>query len=152
MATVEHEADLGQLSGMVRRREDVGQQDKLVLKLVARRPRHFQAVEVRIRHADILGLPALIRSEAGIAVACADTFRVRDEAGIGISPAAVEAVAAADVERQDDPVSGLDLSDGIADAFNYAHDLVADGAADFKRRAPVVHMQVRAADSRRRDL
>ena len=66
---------------MVRRREDVCQQDKLVFEFVARRPRHFQAVEVGERHADVLGLSALVGSEAGITVARADPFRVCDKAG-----------------------------------------------------------------------
>ena len=44
------EADLGQLGRVVCCWKNVRKQDKLVFKLIARRSRHFEAVEVRDRH------------------------------------------------------------------------------------------------------
>src|SRR5690606_14642789 len=62
------------------------------------------------------------------------------------------APAARDRERDDDPVADPDARDGRADLDDLAHELVADDVAGaHPGDEPVVEMEVRATDRRRRD-
>jgi hypothetical protein len=60
-------------------------------------------------------------------------------------------VPKADVERRGDHVPDGDLVDGVTDLHDLAEVLVSEDAALLEVGAPLVHVQVRAADVRRRD-
>ena len=68
----------------------------------------------------------------------------------------VEAKPASDVERQNDPVANFNTADGLADFFDYTHNLVADYGSRIKRGAsvymwrslPQIPLVARAAEHR----
>src|SRR5690606_19759185 len=63
-----------------------------------------------------------------------------------------EAAPAADVERNDDPITGLDMTDAWTDVLDHAYGLVAENVTLLHERAQhVVQMEVGSADRRRRD-
>jgi hypothetical protein len=64
---------------------------------------------------------------------------------------AVHALAAGDVEGQADPVADLQALDVFADFDDLSEVLVPERAARLEVGPPLVHVQVRAADVRRRD-
>ena len=64
---------------------------------------------------------------------------------------AVKAKAAGDIEGQHHAVARLDAFDGFADFVDYTHNFVADNSSFVQRSTTIVHMQVAAANSARRD-
>jgi hypothetical protein len=68
-----------------------------------------------------------------------------------IAAMAVRAGSAGNIERQDYSIADFNTREGLADFVDDAHDLVADHRPFVQRGAAVVHVQVAAADSGRRD-
>ncbi|SFI70060.1 hypothetical protein SAMN05421835_101498 [Amycolatopsis sacchari] len=126
--------------------EDVGEHGEVVLVVVARR--QPEQVEVRVGHAEVFGLPAVVRAHVGVAVGRA----VHAFGGVGAQaerrPAslAVAAGPAGDVERHRDAATGLDAADGAARLRHDAHVLVAEDLAFLHRSAAFVHVQIGSAD------
>src|SRR5581483_7593861 len=107
--------------------------------------------EVRLRHPQILGLPARHRPvERGVAeqrralALAADLcrFALRVQAA-----RAHPARAARDVERHDDPITRGDVLDVRADLLDHAHRLVAEDVPWFQERSEhPVQVQIGSAD------
>lgn len=87
-----------------------------------------------------------------MAEARADAFGVAHPAGIAVPVPAIEAVATADSERRHHAAAGLDLCHSAADLVEHSHNLRPDAAANFQRRAAILHRQVAAAGRGGRDL
>ena len=154
-ATVSPGRMLAVLRGLVAGREDVGQEQHL---LVAELAAHLDRTDVGIRHARVLGLPA------GVA---ADEMRIAEDGGGRVAPhllghpgvrvrvlaqrklaaLAEIAVAARDRERHDDAIADLQVLHRGSDFDDLAHELVAEDVAFGHRRdATVVQMQIGSAD------
>ena len=153
-ATVPPARDLGELHALPRGRQDVGQvEEPLVRVLVG----HLDRAELGLRHAQVLGLPAGHRAvQAGVAEQARALALVAHLGGLALGVEAAlahPAVAAGDVERDDDAVAGLDVGDVGADLLDDAHRLVAEDVARGEVGAQdLVEVQVRPADRGRGDL
>ena len=142
------------LDRLPRGRQHIGQVD---VPLVGRALRHLDVGEVGVRHTQILGLaardlPVHLRvpeqRRAGAVVAHLRRLALRVELLI-----AHEAVAARDLERDDDPVARLDRGDLVADFLDDAHRLVPEHVAGVHERPEhFVEVQIGAADVGAGDL
>src|ERR1700748_911326 len=61
-----------------------------------------------------------------------------------MSPMAIEAKSASDVERKNYAVSFLDAFDCFSHVLDYTHDFVAHNGPVLKRRTAVIHMKIAA--------
>jgi hypothetical protein len=131
-------------------REDVGEHREVQLVIVTLG--ELQGVEVRERHPQVLGLAAGVGAHRHVAVGAAGEPLVDGEAEAGLVRLAVAAEPAGDVEGQDDAVALLQLRDAVTDLLDDAHVLVPEDDPRLGAGAALVHVQVGAADGRRRDL
>ncbi len=122
--------DVRPLDGLPRGRQHVRQVDE---PLVRRPLRHLDGPEVRLRDAQVLGLPAgHLPVQLGVAeqrrprAVLADLRRLALRVQLH---AAHVAAAAGDVERDDHAVAGLDVRDVRAGLLDDAHRLVAEDVA-----------------------
>ncbi len=129
-------------------REDVGQHHVVVL-LLRRVVRKDETVEVGIGHPQQFRLAALIGAHLSETECGAGGPRIAGQAKPGQSALAVLAKAAADVEREADPVALLHAVHSAANLDHLAEILVAEDASLFETRPSFVHVQVGAADVRR---
>ena len=151
-ATAAAVGDLGVLDGLPGGGQHVGQVDEAV---VGRPLRDLDRAEVRLRHAQELGLPARApgrrawcsrRARRRCLLAHLRRLALRLQLVL-----AHEAVAAGDVERDDDAVARGDVRDLGADLLDDAHRLVAEDVALVDERAEhLVEVKVGAADARSR--
>ena len=140
----------GQLGAVVAGWEDVGQHREILLVLIA--GRQLQQVEVRPRHAQVLGLAAPVRPHLRVPVPGAGLpGRVRPQARGRPPVGAVAAGAAGQVERHRHAVADLDPVHPRPHLFDDAHVLVPEHHTRLQRRPPLVGVQVRPADVRGRD-
>ena len=144
----------GQLGGVVAGREDVGQHHVVGLAAPRASSRQTQAVEVAIRHAQVLGLAAVVGAHVGEAVGGAGHARVglRGQAEGGQAAFAVLAEAAGDVEGQAHPVPDLDPVDAAPTSTTCAEVLVTEHAARLQVGAALVHVKIGPTDVGVRDL
>src|SRR5271166_5970769 len=75
------------------------------------------------------------------------SFGVHGQTGFGVSAMTVEAESAGNVERKNYAVALLDALYGLSDFLDDAHDFVANHGPFFERSAPVVHVQIAAANA-----
>ena len=127
--------------------EDVGEQREVGLELVAGWER--QAVEVGMRHLQVLCLTAAPGAHRHIAIRAAGEAGVDGDAEAGESALAILAEAARHVEGHYDSVSGAQRLHGVADFLDDAHVFVTEDDARFRCGPAFVHVQVRAADAGR---
>ena len=106
----------------------------------------FQAVEVGERDPQVLRLPAAVGPHRHVAVRAAREARVDGEAEPGLARKAVLAEPARHVERENHPVAFADARHPGADLFDDPHVLVTEHHAGGGAGAPLVHVQVGAAD------
>ena len=78
-------------------------------------------------------------------------FRIHGETRFGVPAMTVEAKSAGDIERQDHTVALLDALHRFSHGLDNSHNFVPNHGAFFQRSAPVIHMQVAAANAARRD-
>jgi len=142
--------EIRQFRAVPARREDVRKQRERVLVFVALR--QFQRVEIRIRDAELLGLAALVRPHRDVPVGAAGEARIDVRTEPGVAVLAVLAEPARDVERRDDAVAFLECGDGVTDLRDDTHVLVPEHDTRLRCRPPLVHVQVRPADTRGRDV
>jgi hypothetical protein len=141
--------DACQLAAVVAGGEDVGQEDEVCLELLPLRK--LEAVEVRVRDAKVLGLTARVRAHRHIAVRATGEAWVDGEAEARVAGEAVLAEAAGDVEGHDHAVALPDRGDCIADLLDDAEVFVPEDDPGLRGRAALIHVQVGAADGRRRN-
>src|ERR671926_830290 len=112
-----------------------------------------QTVEVPVRHAQVLGLSALIRPHVREPVRRSRELRfgLHGQAVVGEATFAVFAETAGDVERQHHTVAHFYLAHRRAGLDHLAQVFVPEGAAWFEAGTAFVHVQVRPANVRRRD-
>jgi hypothetical protein len=131
--------------------EDVGEQR--VVGLVLSPAGQRQAVEIRVRDAQVLRLTARVRPHGDVAVRPArEAGRVDGEAEAGEARLAVPAEAAGHVERHHDAIAGFQAGDSAAGLLDDAEVLVPEYDARLRGGPALVHVQVRAADAGRGDL
>src|SRR5919199_2391743 len=153
--------DLAELGAHVARREDVREEQHLLVREVVL---DLDRADVGERDARVLGLAAGV--SAGQVRVAEDPGRPVAEDLLGHAPVGVAvlaggvelvparpAVAAGDRERHDDAVADLEVPHPTADLDDLAHELVAeDVPLPHRRDVAVVEMQVRPADGGRADL
>ena len=128
-------------------RENVGQEEKVVLPLIPRLSRQFQAIEVGVRDQDEFGLSALIRSHSCVSVRSVRFFGIHSETGFSMAAMTIETEAAGNIERQHDTIACFDTLNRVSHFVDYAHDFVTDDRSRIQRSAAVVHVQIAAAYS-----
>ena len=141
--------DPRELAAVVAGREDVGEQHVVLLAL--RVGRQLQAVEVRVRHAQVLGLTAEVGPHGHVAVGAAGEAGVDGQAERGVPGHAVLAEAAGHVERHDHVVAAVQRGHPGPEFLDDPEVLVPEDDPGPGRGAAFVHVQVRAADRSRRD-
>src|SRR3712207_4012738 len=142
-------SDPGGDAAVVAGREDVRQHRQVAdlgPRLVA--VGELQAVPVRVRDHDVLGLTAGPAAHVDVAVGRAGTVGVDVQADAGLALLAVATAAAGDVERHADDVPDLQELDVVALLDDLPGDLVAQHQTLGRRRAPPDHVLVAAADVR----
>jgi hypothetical protein len=107
---------------------------------------------VRVRNAKLLGLSARVRTHGDVAVRTAGEAGVDVGTEAGVPLLAVLTEPAGDVERHDDAVALLERGYRLADLADDPHVLVAEDDSFFGRGSALVHVEVRATDTRRRDV
>jgi len=153
--------DVGIFRAHPARGQDVGQEQHLViLEMIGNDDRP----DVGVRHPDIFGLPAGVTA-GEMRVSERGAHRVSHQeprgvhrlcgvavvAGAELLLLAEEAIATADGERNDDPLTFLQRT-FRSDFHNLAHEFVAEDVARPKRRdIAVVQVKVRTADRGRGD-
>ena len=153
-ARVSPAGDVGVPNGLPGRGQDVGEVE---VALVGHALGHLDRPELRLRHAQQLGLPARHRAvqrrvaEQGRALALLAHL---GGLALGVQAArAHPAGPAGDVERHDDPVADLQVAGLGAALHDHAHGLVAEHVTRGQEGSEhLVEVQVRAADRGRRDL
>ena len=118
---------------------------------------HLDVGELRLRHAEVLRLPAgHLPVELGVAEERGAAALVADLGGLALrveTAGAHPAVPARDLEREHDAVADLEVADLAADLLDDAHRLVAEDVTAVHERAErLVEVQVRPADVRAGDL
>jgi hypothetical protein len=142
-------------------REDIRQEQRLFVSYIVR---NLDGANIGHRHPKVFGLAARIAAEhvaepkkaGGRLSHC---FSRNLSIGIGSIAARKQALltkpalAATDGEGRDDPITNLQVRDFGSKLDNLAHILVAeDVAALHGRLITIKQMEIRAADSTRRDL
>jgi hypothetical protein len=131
-ATAEHRdriarLDLRQIRAEVRRRKNVREQDRL---LVRHRVRQFHQVRRGVRDARVLRLqpvePSALLAAAVIRRSRMRPLRMRDVALRLVARAAVGAIAATDRRRHHHPVSRPEIPDVPPDLLDHAHRFVPE--------------------------
>src|SRR5258708_1843332 len=97
-----------------------------------------------MRNQDEFRLPALIRPHPRISVSGVGFFRIHRETGLRMAAMTIEAKAAGNIERQHDPIAGLNTLHSVPHFVDYAHDFVADDRPLVQRSAAVVHVEITA--------
>ena len=112
----------------------------------------LQQLEVRPGHHHVFGLTALPAAKVETIRPAVTKLLVRTEADIGVALLAICAGAARHVERHRADVAFLDILDSRPDLDNLTGVLVAHQHARRSCKAPVVNVQVAAADVGSDDL
>src|ERR1017187_5159058 len=97
----------------------------LVLSILGK----LQTIEVGVRHTEVFGLPAAVRSHAGESVGSAGRSGIREQTGARQTAFTVLAEAARNVERKTNPVADLDPVHRSAHLHDLAKILVAEDSA-----------------------
>jgi hypothetical protein len=142
-------AHAGELDRVVSGRQGVREQDEVVLVLVPRLPRQAETVRIGERDPDELGLRPAVAAHAGVAVRAAGVPGIDRQARPAVPVNAVVAEAAADVRRYDNAVALPHRHDGGSHFFDNAERLVADHHSRLGAHAPLIEVQIRAAQRRR---
>jgi hypothetical protein len=140
-----------QLGRVISGGEHIRKQEKVVFQIVARAAGELEAIEIGKGDPQVLRLPPRVGPHPRIAVPARHALRVDDQAGVGEAARAVEAGAAADVERHHHAVTHLDAGDSASDLFDDPHVLVAKAHLAALGRASFVHVKVAATDAGRGD-
>src|SRR3984957_11074364 len=153
--------DAGLLGGLIACGENIGQEeDVLVLHSV----RHFHGRDIGHGHAHIFGLAARVAAcEVGVAKQAgrrvAELRGRHRRVAVGaladgiVAQLALPALAAIDIEGNDDPIALPELRMSRARLDHLAHELVPEDIAALHRRHQAIHqMKVRAADRAARHL
>jgi len=131
--------------------ENIGQHHVVILP-VGSVLGELQAIEVAVRHAQVLRLTALQLAHARIAVACTCITGVERQASRSQATLAVLAISAGGVERDADIVAAFEDRYGRATLEDLAQIFVTDDLARLEIGAALVHVQVGPADVGCRDF
>src|SRR5699024_868587 len=139
----------GQFGSVISRWEDIGQQREIAFMLLAGRKRN--TVIVGERHAKILRLTAHVRAHAHVAIGSAGARRVDRQTERALTRTAVFTESARHVERHRHSIAFVDGCHARADFFDDAHVFVPERDPRLGVGSALIHVQVRAANSRRGD-
>jgi len=126
--------------------EDISEHGKIFFMLIALW--QLQRVKVGIGDAEMLGLPARIWSHRYIAIGTTGEPWIDGEAEACKAALAIFTKTTGDVKGHDDPISLMKRGDARAYLLNNAHVLMPEDNTRLRRRAPFVHMEIRATDTR----
>lgn len=154
--------ETGKTDPVPARWEDIREQRKI--RLMFRPRRQLQGVEVRVRYAEVLSLPALIGAHGNISVCTTREAGVYACAEGCFALFAVLAAAVGDIEGEDDAVVFLEEGDAGADLGDDAHVFMAweewslsshcffdvkkwrEGCTEYQAllcgRPPLIHVQI----------
>jgi hypothetical protein len=131
--------------------EYIGEKQEIILVLVAGLPGLFQTIEIRMGDPDKFGLPAMIWAHSGVAIGGVRLFGIHRQTSLSVASVTGEAIATCDIEGQNDSISLLNAFHGFAYFFDDAHDFMANYGPFVERGSPIVHVEIAAPNSARRD-
>jgi hypothetical protein len=145
--TVDHDGfawlDAGQFGRVITGRKNIRQHHIIAFFRV---PQQYQAIEVAVGDAQILGLTAAVRTHAGKAVCPSGIAGIDGKSEAGQSFLAVLAEAATDVERKANAVTHLDAIDSRPDLDYDSEIFMPQDSAGLHICSSFIHVQVGPTD------